>query len=685
MPPPETAPIMPNVPPRLPYRRVPALIIVLMGVVLLIGFTTLHYMEDRLVGTTGEGLALAAADIADKLDRILFERYGDIQVMAKALSSRFDEAGAVTEYLVEAKRTHPTYLWLGVTNAQGRIVAATDSTSVGQDRSREPWFRTARDRGGINVEDAQVFPDDSGVQAVAFTAPIKGRRGELLGVVTARVGLHALEDVFAWTVRALSVQRGVSGKIEYQFLTRDGDVIVDSVLRQEGKVNLRHLALPSALLAGSAQPGYIEEMHPRRHVPVVTGYAQTEGYGNFTGLHWGVLVRMDRSDALVPIQPVLRNLGVAGTVVVAPLLGFLLWSSMRMRIEWAKTQASEAWLATTLRSIGDAVIVTDSRGRILLMNAVAQHVTGWPEGDAHGRAIDEVFQIVNEYTRRQVENPVSRVIREGVVVGLANHTVLIARDGFERPIDDSGAPIRDHTGKIIGVVLVFRDVTEHVRMERELRRNERELRQALEEREALARNLHDSIIQEIYAIGLGVEECQRLIGEHPNQAIGTLRNTIADLNGLIREVRGYISGLETEVVNGAGLEAALSSLAGTMRATHALEFSLTVDSAVARRLTPQEATQVLYIAREAMSNVLQHARASSGVVSLRMEGGCIRLEVADDGLGFDINAVGVQSQGLRNLAWRARKLRARLEVVSEPGRGTRIVLDIPGRDQFGHV
>ena len=685
MPPPETAPIMHNVLPQLPYKRVPVLIIALMGVVLLMGFTTLHYMEDRLVGTTGEGLALAAADIADKLDLILFERYGDIKMMSKALSSRFDETGAVTEYLVEAKRIHPTYLWLGVTNAQGRIVAATDSTSVGQDRSGEPWFRTTRDRGGINVEDAQVFPADGGIQAVAFTAPIKGRRGEFRGVVTARVGLPALENVFDWTVRAMKVQRGVSAKIEYQFLTRDGDIIVDSVLHEEGKVNLRRLGLLSALFAGSAQPGYVEETHLRRHVPVVTGYAQTEGYGNFTGLHWGILVRMDRSDVLVPIRPILRNLGVAGAAVVAPLLVFLLWSSARMRSEWARTQASEAWLATTLRSIGDAVIATDIQGTVTLMNGAAERVTGWLEGDARGRPLPVVFRIVNQYTRQPVESPVSKVIREGVVVGLANHTVLIARDGIERPIDDSGAPIRDHTGKIIGVVLVFRDVTERARVERVLRQNEQDLLRALEEREVMARNLHDGIIQEIYAIGLGVEECQRLVGQHPNQAIGSLSNIIADLNGLIREVRAYISGLETEVVNGAGLEAALASLANTMQVTHALDFSFAVALTVARQLTPQEATHILYIAREAMSNTLQHARASSVIVSLQMESGCIRLEVADNGVGFDVNAVEERSQGLRNLAWRARKLGAKLTVISEPGRGTRIVLDIPGRDQRGYA
>ena len=113
---------------------------------------------------------------------------------------------------------------------------------------------------------------------------------------------------------------------------------------------------------------------------------------------------------------------------------------------------------TTLTSIGDAVVATDAQGRITLLNPIAQALTGW-SAEALGEPLDTVFRIVNEATRETVENPVSKVIRLGAIVGLANHTVLIAKDGSELPIDDSGAPIRDARGRIVGVVLVFRDVT----------------------------------------------------------------------------------------------------------------------------------------------------------------------------------------------------------------------------------
>ena len=119
----------------------------------------------------------------------------------------------------------------------------------------------------------------------------------------------------------------------------------------------------------------------------------------------------------------------------------------------------------TLASIGDAVIATDAGGGVTFLNPVAEALTGWAAADAAGRPLTDVFRIVNEATRREVENPALRALANGVIVGLANHTVLIARDGTERPIDDSAAPIRDGGGAVGGAVLVFRDITERKRAE----------------------------------------------------------------------------------------------------------------------------------------------------------------------------------------------------------------------------
>ncbi len=136
----------------------------------------------------------------------------------------------------------------------------------------------------------------------------------------------------------------------------------------------------------------------------------------------------------------------------------------------------EEWLRVTLDSIGDAVIVTDAAGRVTSLNPVARSLTGWSAEEAAGRPLTEVFPIFHEVTRQPVENPVIRVLEQGVVVGLGNHTLLVTRDGGEYPIDDSAAPIRDSHGAILGVALVFRDVTEKRHIEKNLRESEQRFR-----------------------------------------------------------------------------------------------------------------------------------------------------------------------------------------------------------------
>ncbi|HLF26702.1 MAG TPA: PAS domain S-box protein [Anaerolineae bacterium] len=143
-------------------------------------------------------------------------------------------------------------------------------------------------------------------------------------------------------------------------------------------------------------------------------------------------------------------------------------------------------LRVTLASIGDAVIATDTQGRVTFLNPIAESLTGWAQDEATGQPLPAVFDILNEYTRQTVESPATRVLREGVIVGLANHTLLRRRDGRELPIDDSGAPIRDETGRVSGVVLVFRDVTERRSMERALQDSERKLR-------LIAENMRDTV------------------------------------------------------------------------------------------------------------------------------------------------------------------------------------------------
>ena len=169
----------------------------------------------------------------------------------------------------------------------------------------------------------------------------------------------------------------------------------------------------------------------------------------------------------------------------------------RVKKRTADLATEKERLAVTLRSIGDGVITTDTGGRVTMLNLVAEELTGWTTGDARGRDLPEVFCIINEQTREACEDPVARVLRTGVVVGLANNTVLVARDGTERIVADSGAPILDSEGGILGGVLVFRDITEKRRAGLELQRHRDHLEELVEERTEELRGINASLAREI--------------------------------------------------------------------------------------------------------------------------------------------------------------------------------------------
>src|SRR5467141_3842751 len=165
---------------------------------------------------------------------------------------------------------------------------------------------------------------------------------------------------------------------------------------------------------------------------------------------------------------------LAGTLLSISLLVLCFGLLHRELSERKKAQAalakSEKWFSTTLASIGDAVIATDMNGGVTFMNSIAQSLTGWSQAEATGKSMDLVFDIVNKETRRPVENPVKKVFREGKVVGLADHTLLLSKSGKEFDIEDSAAPILTDTGEGFGVVLVFRDITDKKQTEEETKR-----------------------------------------------------------------------------------------------------------------------------------------------------------------------------------------------------------------------
>lgn len=504
------------------YRWLPALIPAVCLSIVLLGASALMLLEQHLIDTAGRNLALLAGELADKLDQMLFERAADLRVAAGTVPV-LTHSAQLTALLTRMKEEYLLYRWLGITNATGVIVAATTPAQVGQSRNGTPWFDAVRTRKTLHVE-AVTSSEETGseMRAVALTVPILDQNGAFLGALRALVGMTDLEDTIARGVTGSTSLLDITHSLEWQLIDAGGRLLMDSMLREEDQINLRQLGVPSAQrVAQAVAPGWIEERHPRRGLRVLTGYARVEGLGEFPSLGWGLLVRAERETFL---QPVSRTLWIVGLVLiglVAPLVGLLAWLTSQLRRQWVDAQAHREQLYTTLLSIGDAVIVTDAQGRVQLLNPVAEQLTGWSHAEAQGRSLTDIFDILNEHTRQPVESPVTRVLREGVIVGLANHTLLRSRHGTERPIEDSGAPIRDVGGQVSGVVLVFRDISER-------RAAEAKLREAYAELSTLVETMEEAIItmdhdQRIWGFNAGAE---RLFGVHRAAILG---NTLDDL------------------------------------------------------------------------------------------------------------------------------------------------------------
>jgi PAS domain S-box-containing protein len=291
-------------------------------------------------------------------------------------------------------------------------------------------------------------------------------------------------------------------------------------------------------------------------------------------------------------------------------------------------------LRTTLASIGDAVITTDTEGRVTGMNAVSESLTGWKVAEATGQPLPGVFRIVNEQTRRAAENPVARALREGIIVGLANHTILIARDGTERPIDDSAAPIRCKEGKVVGCVMVFRDVTERRKAELALRDADRRKDEFLA---TLAHELRNPLAPirnalAVFKVAYGDRETFERAREMMDRQLGQMVRLIDDLLDVSRISRGKLE-LRKEPVE---LASVLNQAVKTCRpraeaAGHEVKVTLPPQP-VYLNADPIRLAQVF-------SNLLDNSckfTARGGAIHLAAErqGGDLVVSVKDTGIGI---------------------------------------------------
>jgi PAS domain S-box-containing protein len=238
-------------------------------------------------------------------------------------------------------------------------------------------------------------------------------------------------------------------------------------------------------------------------------------------------------------------------------------------------------------------------------------------------------------------------------------------------------PLRKADGEICCIGGITADITARKEAEDALRVSEQRLRHAIEDRARLTQDLHDHGIQSLYAIGMSLETCVRLIDTDAQAAARKIQKGIADLYTLIGHLRDYVEGGGRSGIKAEQLTDALEELVRTIPNAGSFTIELQIDSSIVEELTDHLATHILHIVREALTNTLRHAKATSSKVSLLRTPDGLHLEVKDNGIGFDLKTKGGHGWGLRNMADRADKLDAKFELISQCGKGTRISLAIP--------
>ena len=336
---------------------------------------------------------------------------------------------------------------------------------------------------------------------------------------------------------------------------------------------------------------------------------------------------------------------------------------------------SEERFSKAFRSSPHPIVVTElESGRCIEVNDASLQLFGFSREEVIGRTTLSLGIWPTVDDRRQLYE---QIAREGSVRNLDR--TFYTKDHATRRCLVSCELIELDGVKCI--VTVGTDITEQKRAEEALRQSEMAVRRAFDERERLSQDLHDNLLQSLYAVGMGLEVAKQRIRRISQTNAKRLETSVEQLNAVIREVREFIPSVRPPTANGGTAAQGLRSLSHSFSSMETKPIAQSIDEYAARQLTPEQSQHVLAIAKEALSNSLRHSNATKRRLSLTQLMGKIRLKVEDNGIGFVTTKRGIRGMGLKNMRARARKLGAHIAITSRPGKGTQVTLDIPLKGQ----
>ena len=409
-----------------------------------INLAGLAYLEEALLTQVGEQTTLEASEIAANIDRLLVERVGDIQVLAKHVEPIVGDRAAMQQYLERVNDAYAVYKLIAVTDRQGRVVAATDPNAVGQDLSGESWYRAMRSEEALLHGEVSQFPLLKGMHAIGFQAVLHDRKHEFAGMVLTRVAIRTIEASATSSLKLLKQEGVVRGTMQYDLMTPEGQVFAGSMVAGEtgSETNALSLGIPGAILARQQAYGFVEQTLPVDGMAVMTGYARMPANPQLTSFRWTVFVHRDRADVLAVVRDLAWKFSAPWLAVLVPTMGFIYWSVERLTIERRQALAHQAAAEEHQRRVQqmidsalDGIISMDEMGRVTSWNPQASAMFGWSVEEAVGRNLAGL--IVPERFRAAHHSGLERFLRtgEGPVLRQRLELVGLRREGGEFPIE----------------------------------------------------------------------------------------------------------------------------------------------------------------------------------------------------------------------------------------------------------
>jgi len=334
----------------------------------------------------------------------------------------------------------------------------------------------------------------------------------------------------------------------------------------------------------------------------------------------------------------LRLISTAGSAILFVFLALSAWSMLagmaRREKLYNEAHASAELLQVTLASIGDGVLVTDAAARITFINPVGQQLTGWPLEEARGTHIGQVFRVVHETTRAPLDNPLEKALATGAIVGLANHAVLIAKNGTEIPVDDSGAPIRDKRGLVHGAVLVFRDISARRHTELQLKASNEQLKEFVGAAAHDLRSPLNSVTNMAEALALRFHEN---LGDEGNELLGYIIKGATRMRRLLEDLLAYAQASHFEMVEDerTAMDKALEKVLENLRSD--IENTRAVVTAGPLPVVAASETHVVQLLQNLIGNALKYrseATPDVRIASDRTNTECV-IRVSDNGIGIE--------------------------------------------------